>query len=347
MIIQNTENTQIQENNPQKCLNHTLFYSIIQKYPYHCFAQAINHNNTLIALGSKSACKVIFKKNEKFKYLLQVKKHQSAISTLNFFKDSLQLISGSYDSSIIIQPLNLLSNLKHITKLKGHTHLISCLVVNTNQENLFISGSVDKNIKFWTFSSSSCWTCTQTISEHLDQVSGLSINQECSKLISCGRDKQILIIERSSDKIWYVKQKISGNGYRISFITTDIFSFQPYNGTHLYLYTFDLTTGLYIKSRELAVSDGGQGCQYFFPQVYIASKQLLVSKNGYFVNLIKFNFNSEGWNCKLEEEIEFNQLGNFGNIFGTISNNGEYLVTWDCKSGIIQFRKLTYEQQKE
>ncbi|CAD8198827.1 unnamed protein product [Paramecium pentaurelia] len=346
-MIQNTNNQQVQQENSQKYLSHKLLFSISQKYPDHSFAQAINYNNTIMAYGSKFICKVIFFKNENFLNVLQVKKHQNVISTLTFFKDRSQLISGSYDSSIIIYPLNLLSSSKHLTKLKQHTHLITCLIVSKNSENFFISGSLDKNIKFWSFSSSSCWTCTQTISEHLDQVSGLSLNEDGRKLISCSRDKQIFIMERSTDQFWYIKQKISGNGYRISFITTDIFSFQPYDGTHLYLYSFDTITGQYIKSRELSISKGGQGCQYFFPQIYISSKQLLISKNGYFVNLIKFNFNSEGWDCKLEEEIEYNQLGNFGNIFGTISDNGEYFVTWDCKSGLLQVRKIIYENQNE
>ncbi|CAD8214935.1 unnamed protein product [Paramecium octaurelia] len=319
-MIQKRDNSQVEQNISQKCLSHNLVYSITQKYPFHCFAQAINYNNTLIALGSKYYSKVIYQKNEKFKYLLQIKLHKNVVSTLNFFNDRSQLISGSYGSFILIHSLNLLSSSKHIAKLKEHTRLITCLVVSQNSENLFISGSYVKNIKFWTYSQNSCWTCTQTISEHLDQ---------------------------STDQFWYVKQKIQESGFRISFITTDIFAFQYFEGTHLFLYTLDLATGLFIKSRELALSRSGQTCQYFFPQVYVASKQLLVSKNGYWVNLIKFNFHSQGWDCKLEVELNFNQCGNFGNIFETISNNGEFLVTWDCKSGNIEFRKLIYKQQIE
>ncbi|CAD8210705.1 unnamed protein product [Paramecium octaurelia] len=346
-MIQTMDNSQVEQNTSQKCFSHNLVYSIIQEYPFHCFAQAINYNNTLIAFGSKYYSKVIYQKNDKFKYLLQIKLHKNVVSTLNFFNDRSQLISGSYGSSILIHSLNLLSSSKHIATLKEHTRLITCLVVIQNSENLLISGSSDKNIKFWTHSQNSCWSCTQTISEHLDQVNGLSLNQGNKQLISCGRDKQILIMDKSADQFWYVKQKIQENGFRISFITTDIFAFQPFDGTHLFLYTLDPATGLFIKSRELAVSRSGQACQYFFPQVYVASKQLLVSKNGYWVNLIKFNFHSQGWDCKLEVELNFDQSGNFGNIFGTISNNGEFLVTWDCKSGTIEFRKLIYKQQIE
>ncbi|CAD8128377.1 unnamed protein product [Paramecium sonneborni] len=270
------QQSQTKQNNQQKHFNYQILLSISQQYLIHTFTQAINKNNTLLVIGSNLFGKVIYLKNE-LKYLQQNKKHSNSISTLNFFKRKSQFISGSYDSSIIIQSSNLLQNLKYLTKLKGHMRGILCLVVDSNSENLIISGATDNSIKFWSYSQYSTWSCSQTIREHTSYVFGLSINQDGTKLVSCGRDKQILLMERFNGQLWYVKQKISELGSRISFITKDIFVFQPCNGTNLQFYTIDLSTGLYTKSKELQVQGAEQGGYYYFPKfIYLLENYLFL-----------------------------------------------------------------------
>lgn len=51
---------------------------------------------------------------------------------------------------------------------------------------------------------------------------------------------------------------------------------------------------------------------------------MLVSKNGSNLNFISINANSE---CILEFSIEFN----CPKLYGTLSNDGEFLITWDEK----------------
>ncbi|CAD8116967.1 unnamed protein product [Paramecium primaurelia] len=325
---------QQQQNNQSKYFSHKLLYSITQKYPKHCFAQAINNNNTLLVLGSSIVCKIIYLKNE-LKQLQQTKMHKGAISTLNFFKSRQQFISGSYDSSIIIQPTNLLQNLKYITKLQGHSRGISCLVVNPNTEDLIISGSVDKTIRFWYYSSSSNWSCSQTINEHNDQVNGLSINQdEINKFYqwkdlmdNCGilnkRFLKMVIVLHLQQQIYLHFNPVMVNIYNYIQLIIPLDYMQ--------------------NQKEPQVKGVGSDCQYYFPQIYISSRKLLLSKNGYFVNLLQFNFDSENWDCEFIEGIEFDQRGNFGNIFGTMSDNGEYLITWDCMAGNIEIRQFTYK----
>ncbi|CAD8097683.1 unnamed protein product [Paramecium sonneborni] len=189
------------------------------------------------------------------------------------------------------------------------------------------------------------WSNTQTISDHQSCVYGLSINQEGYRLISCGGDdKQILIMEGSKKEIWHVKQRthLEGSLMRLSFITNNIFVIQLQLQEYLYIYTKDLT-GEFIKSKFLPIQT--QSCAIYFPSLYIPSKNLLFHKNGYNVNLIRFNFSASltEWDCKLELEqtIDFGENA----TFGTLSDNGELLITWDYKSSSIQIRQYKEKSQ--
>ncbi|CAD8113796.1 unnamed protein product [Paramecium primaurelia] len=64
-----------------------------------------------------------------------------------------------------------------------------------NNEDLIISGSCDFTIRF--YKKQNQWLCQQTITDHTSHVQGLNMNQHQNKVISCGREEQILIIEQS------------------------------------------------------------------------------------------------------------------------------------------------------
>lgn len=85
--------------------------------------------------------------------------HENFVTTLNFFsstpmRDS--FISGSSDTTIIIWSMFTKYNPKQLfwnplIKLFGHQSIVLCLVLH-HEENLFISGSSDYSIKFWSSS---------------------------------------------------------------------------------------------------------------------------------------------------------------------------------------------------
>ncbi|CAD8110109.1 unnamed protein product [Paramecium primaurelia] len=356
------------------------------KQTYFCRAIAINHDNSLIIVACNSNIKIMeilldsqlqlssstinsineieTKKTPKLLQLLQGE-HQDFVNTLNFFRNTPSMLnsflSGSKDSTIIIwSPINFSSQLQPILwgplfKLNGHSNSIRCLIIHPLSEDLVISGSDDSSIKFWscaTFFQQKCqWTCQQTINEHLDCVWGLSLNEDGNKLISCGEDKQILVMELSNKQQWEVKQKIQVEiqGMRICFINNNQFSFQACSGKalpNLHIYTLNPSSGLFSKSKDILVYGGGQPCVFYFPQQYIPSKQLLISKNGCYVNLIRFQFSSfdEIQESQLEQSIHFG-IECDGEIFGTMSEDGEFLITWDSKSKDVQIRQYIERKQ--
>lgn len=71
----------------------------------------------------------------------------------------------------------------------------------------------------------------------------------------------------------------------------------------------------------------------FFHSISLNKK---IYKNGYKVNFLKL--------VKIDENVDFtlDSYLNFGDncIYGNVSENGEYLVTWDEKSKEIYVRKF-------
>ncbi|CAD8105537.1 unnamed protein product [Paramecium primaurelia] len=332
-------------------VNSSFSYEIIPKLTFEqgelCQALAINYNSTLIAIASECNINILkinqslnqIKRPQQLQNLQRI--HKNHVTILNFFKkESLMLnslVSGSLDSTIIIwTPDQQQINWNALFKLRDHSYAINCLLISQSSGDLMVSGSADKTIKFWSLTLQNSWTCSQTIKEHTSYVYGLSINDEGNKLLSCGNDNYILIIHKSYQQQWQVKQKINNDGISISFITDEIFVCQSIEGTLLTFYIMDQTNGEYIKQNSFQIQTGGKGNSLYFPLHYNKSKNILLSKNGHNVNLISLATNSPS-DCQiiLEQAIFFVQ----NMIFGTMRDDGNLLITWDSKSSEIQFRK--------
>ncbi|CAD8197677.1 unnamed protein product [Paramecium octaurelia] len=293
-----------------------------------CWAIAINQEDKLLLSGAESNINIMQLKEGAVKKIQTIQKHKSWITTLNFFKQMSLIISGS--SSLKIWSSNLSSNPKFLLKLLEHSSNIQCLALRNIKPLVIISGSKDFNIKFWCQKDDQ-WICQQTIREHSNIVSGLSLNQEGNSLISCGDDNQILVIKCLDDQSWNVVQKIKCHGVRLSFISNETFAFQPWQSDKIELYTYEQQTGNYQKSKELAISGCTQFCTHLFPCSFIPSKHILLSKNSYNLNLIRLNTTSSIPDGKLVQVIEFKQLAR---------ENGDFLITWDGQSKQIQIRKF-------
>ncbi|CAD8182779.1 unnamed protein product [Paramecium octaurelia] len=335
----------------ESSLGSSFSYQIIPKFTYEqgelCQALAINYNNTLIAIASECNINILtvnqsLNNQEETKLLQSLERnHKNHVTTLNFFKKASQmlnsLVSGSLDSTIVIwTPDQKFTKWNALFKLKNHAYAINCLIISQSQEDFIVSGSADKTIKFWSLTKLNSWSCSQTIKEHTSYVYGLSINEQGNKLLSCGNDNQILIIYRSYQQLWQVKQKIQNGGISVSFITDKIFACSSMEGTSLIFYYMDQESGQYIQSNIFQIQTGGKGNTLYFPLYYNQSRNILLSKSGHYVNLIKLAINPPLDNkVILEQAIFFIQ----NMIFGAMSDDGALLVTWDSKSSEIQFRK--------
>ncbi|CAD8204004.1 unnamed protein product [Paramecium pentaurelia] len=205
-----------------------------------------------------------------------------------------------------------------------------------NYDDIIISSSDDYTIKFWILQNE--WICSQTITDHKHCVYQLNMNEQQNKVISSGWDQLILIIEYSEyNKKWMVRQKIKVDcqGLRLCFINDNLFTFQPKKGNLMHVYEMNIVSKEFTKTKNINVNQGDDG-YVLFPQQYIKSKYLLVSKNYQTVNLIRKLENDE---FKVEQSIQYGSYG----LFGQMSDDGEYLITWDYSSKKIQIRKQTEE----
>ncbi|CAD8072781.1 unnamed protein product [Paramecium sonneborni] len=308
-------------------------YSIFQQEL--CQAMEFNYDNSILLAGSNCQIKVynFFMGEMKFKQLLN--EHKKNVVTLNFMKPSTQFISGSDDNLIIIWSLNKNNSWFCQQKLNSHIREIRAVIINS-VDDLIISGSLDKTIKFW--SKANGWFCSQTIDEHQDSVWGLSLNETENQIISCGEDKIILILEKQTDKTWILFQKIFTfiSGCRLCYINDHSFVFQPYKNENMILFQYDNMNRQFQQIDQIKVK-GGLNCVCFFPQKLLkqnsryGNKFVLVDKNGQHVNLIKLNSSGQ---LMTEQSIDFSTC----QVFGTMSNDGEFLVTWDDRTKEFQIR---------
>ncbi|CAD8184661.1 unnamed protein product [Paramecium octaurelia] len=122
--------------------------------------------------------------------------------------------------------------------------------------------------------------------------------------------KLILIIEYlEQNKKWIVIQNIEVDflGQRLCFINDNLFTFQPSDGNLMYVYEMNSVSSEFMKTNILM-------------QI-----KLLVSKHENYINLIR--------------RIDNDKFQIDKDLYGQISHDGWYLITWDNISKEIQIRR--------
>ncbi|CAD8096601.1 unnamed protein product [Paramecium sonneborni] len=299
-----------------------------------CDTIEINKESTLILLGCQTDIKACQFKNGQIKQICKFHGHEWIVTCLKFMSQSNYFISAGRDKKIKIW-LNVgMAQQKEIAVLVGHKNLITCVISNLD-ESLIISSSEDWTIKFW--AKFNKWKCIQTITNHTDSVFSLCLSNSGQKVISCGKDGQILVLQQISQGIqqtWNVVQTITEQwGRRLCFIGENRFTFQPYCKEIMCIFDFNKTNGEFIKIKEVKVA-GGKICSQFFHQQYSNKKSILVSKNCRSINIMEIQ---EIGDCHQVQTLDFDTQF----IYGAINNDGEYLIVWDQNKKTIDTLKYT------
>ncbi|CAD8130279.1 unnamed protein product [Paramecium sonneborni] len=145
----------------------------------------------------------------------------------------------------------------------------------------------------------------------------VKLNENQNKVISDGWDQLILIIEYSEhNKKWTVIQniKVDCQGLILCFINNNLFTFQPYKGNLMHVYELNNGSKQFTKTNHIAL------VQNIFRYVIQNQNNYLKTKN---------------YELKVEQSIKFGSQV----LFGQMSDDGEYLITWDNSSQEI--RKYT------
>ncbi|CAD8178367.1 unnamed protein product [Paramecium octaurelia] len=225
-------------------------------------------------------------------------------------KKSNQFKSGSYDSYMITWQLYQNNYWIPLYKLNGHIGYIYCLILNNN-EDLIVSGSRDNTINFWMKKNE--LPCYQTIKDHSSSVYGLSLNQQQNKVVSCGQDKLILIMEQQGqNKEWIVIQKITIEkcARRVCFIDNNMFALSLDGKEEINIFEMNSIYQQFTKTTDIHVKCGSDG-NCLFPQQYINSKCILVSKNvqlhvigkNSFMILVQLQFKHFDWPTNINIQL--------------------------------------------
>ncbi|CAD8210391.1 unnamed protein product [Paramecium octaurelia] len=295
-----------------------------------CYAIAFNKDNSIVLVGCDKDIKVFEHQYGKLNQIQLLSEHINSVFTLNFMNKTNKFLSGSVDSSIRIWQMVGYNQWNCQQKLKAHSASIFCVLLNST-DDLIITCSFDTTIKFWIKNQQ--WICEQTITDNTNPVNSLSLNEKQDKLISSSSDSILVIEQCKQDRKWSVSQKINLFGQRLCFINDNQFTFQPYCKEQMQVYNFDTQRQEYRMTKEIVVNCGSNNDDVLFPQQYLKSKCLLVNKNGKNVNLLR---KKENGDFIIQQSIQFGTH----NIYGQLSNDGEYLITWDTESKEIQIRKF-------
>ncbi|CAD8108959.1 unnamed protein product [Paramecium primaurelia] len=327
-------------NKPQlKFKFHNIRYEFIRPNRMVNYTFSINSDNTLMVTselfsGSMVQIYQIVKGQNDGQYQISYLRAQSFRSRIIYIKFLFKqkftfVITTEFRGLYIMYPIEY--NGEEAIKWDFKQYIDDCEYVNClevrQSDDLIVTGHKNGNIMFYISTTNQP---IQKITESNTEVWGLSFNQSGNMLLSCQQNNEIFLMMEQKEG-WSIKQKIlmDGFGYRLSFITDQIFAIQtrtPKPHNQIYIYTSD-SNGQFIKSGSLFVNGGNQPCEIFFPMQYIPSKQLLISKNGYYLNVLKLAFSNQSRldieRCRLEQSIYFGT--NF--FYGTVSNNGEFIIS--------------------
>ncbi|CAD8119153.1 unnamed protein product [Paramecium sonneborni] len=326
----NLKETQINlqsQNSTQNILKYQLINKL-KESPIYSFS--FNNDSSILAAGYSSGQISIFELNQdKITKSQIVNQHSNAVYCLQFFHKKDWLISGSQDKMIIIWSFE---NKYWFCqqRIDAHSDWISHIIINKN-DSLFISSSGDKTIQFW--NQEEQWKRSQILTAHVNTVNSLSLNFAEDQLISCSCDQTIKVFG-FQNSIWILLQTINVDklGFRLCFIDNFTFVFQSEKSLELSIYKINETNEQYYLTKNISVQNDNH-CSNLFPLKFVKAKNLILNKNGSKVILIKILNNGQ---FVEQEHIDFNTRY----VYGVISNDGNYLTTWDQNSKYLQIRRV-------
>ncbi|CAD8127698.1 unnamed protein product [Paramecium sonneborni] len=314
--------------------NNNFSYELIGvKYPYlkkPCQLIKINQVLSKVIVGQNCELSIYQFNSGKLKFISITNAHLQTINCIMFLLKSNQLISGSSDSTLAIWSTQGICSNKYQMKLKGNKFSVLCIILNF-EENLLVSGNSDESLRFWSYQNT--WKNFQTIVTHTGKVFNLYFNKECQQLISASEHQIQILNQCPNTKKWDIVYRIKTNyeDYSICFIDNCFISFLPKKSRFIIINHFNQRTKNIYKFSEILIQDGSK-CEGNFNQQYINQKYILVVKSCNWIHLIDFSNKQE---FRLHQSIKFLN----SNISGSLSDDGEFLITWDSTSEELHIRQ--------
>ncbi|CAD8045560.1 unnamed protein product [Paramecium primaurelia] len=240
-----------------------------------------------------------------------------------------QFISSNSNGQIRFWSLNLLKNNKSLQCI-NNDQKINCMLKN-REENLLVTGQAYQ-ITFWVRNNQ--WKFLKSF-EVDEEVHGLTLNESSNMILACGRFNYILVIKKIiNDWILTKSFHILEGGVRILFYQENKFAFQPWCGNFLQIYTIDAKNEISLIQEVKIKNQQMKTCAFYSPLQFIQNKSIILNKNQNCLILIILKENGELIN---QQTIQFH----FPYVYGQLSNDGNYLVSWERHIKKIQIWQYT------
>ncbi|CAD8110313.1 unnamed protein product [Paramecium primaurelia] len=280
-----------------------------------------NSSNSFLFTGSDKKIKIYsFRKGLLYKIGESYHSDQ-ALTYLNCNKDTI-LISGC-NQMIKIRSLICINNSKVQRKIQVDQNSFSCFAIS-EKNNLLVAG-LQKHIYFWEENGLCVLKLDLQLIDGFDWVYSLSFNESQNKIISCNGDHNITIIQQQNNQIqqWKIVQIINMDNFGTQAICfgDDSFVFHPWMSRTMFVYKFNQQNDQYTLSNTFLMQGEGQNCYSFISQ-YIKQKQLFIKQDKNELCLFQVNKNQE---LQIIQKVRFQEIY----IWGTMSNDGLWLIVWD------------------
>ncbi|CAD8146612.1 unnamed protein product [Paramecium octaurelia] len=294
-----------------------------------CYALSFNGSGSLMISGSNCDIKVWNFQQETLSEITTLSGHNSAITCLIFSKKSNSFLSASYDQSICCWSQINDQEWKCSQFYQQHTNCIECLILN-QAENQLISGGRDCQIKIWKVDFLKNELCyLYSLNEHENDICSLCLNESENTLVSLDTI-QILIWKMDDQQNWQfdnvVTQAIQSPRSRLCFINNHQLILVTRNEVEDLICILDIQNGknqqFQIIEELKLIKNDELGDTSLFPICYNKEKQIIIFKYKLHVYFIKIS--NEG-TLKLLSQIDYQT----SYIFGTLTNDGKYLVIWE------------------
>ncbi|CAK87747.1 unnamed protein product (macronuclear) [Paramecium tetraurelia] len=270
--------------------------------------------------------------NGTIKLVKTLQGHTSWIQCLVYSKKQNSFISCSSDETIRCwQQMNQTEWISS-QPYQEHTNFVRCIILNQNEDLLF-SGSGDKSIKVWRVDfNQNQLTFLYSLDKHNDFVTSLSLNQSENQLVSCAcGQNEIIIWERTeNDQFkfkYFVKQSIQEYGLKVKFIKDNQFIWITGGKQIDKIYVFELEQGVFQENQDKTIQltkNEQIFDEYCFPIIYNKERNLIIVRHKTYIYIIR---EINDGNYKIQDQLNCNTY----DIYGAITNNGQYLVYWDDK----------------
>ncbi|CAK64517.1 unnamed protein product (macronuclear) [Paramecium tetraurelia] len=297
-----------------------------------CQAIVFNRTGSIMVSTEKNDIKVWSFLNGTINILNTLQGHTDQVLCIVYSNKQDSLISCSQDKTIRCWQLDL-NEWNCSQPYQQHTDSVICIVLNSNEDLLF-SGSFDKSIKVWKVDfNQNKLKFLYSLNNHNNDVVNLSLNQSENLLVSCAKGyNQIIIWERKEeDKFefkYFVTQPFQEYGHKVKFIKENQFILVTNANQIDKIFIFERTKEDFQVNQSKTIhllTNNKIYDEYHFPIIYNKERNLIVLRYKMIIYILR-EFNDGKYNI-----VDQLSCATFS-IYGTITNNGQYLVYWDNKN---------------